>query len=822
MPSMTPPLKKMTLSVLALTVFLAACDTAEERAEGHYESALELLEQGDVARAKVELRTVFSLVPDHIGARETFARVLLEEGERGAAFGQYMRLVEQTPDALEPRLVVAELLMLETAFDDAREHLEAALRIAPEDPQALILANTMAYRDAVLAEDVEARRAAGSRAMELVARVPDSIVNNSVVADSLLLDQEYDTLLVELDRIQEIIPEERRFYQLRLTGYVRMGDAEGIERTIREMIDAFPEDEGLPATLMRFYSSRGDLDGAEEFLRSRITEGVADDGARLSLIRFLAQARSPEEALAEAERRVAEGTNDEFYRSVEASLRYDLGQRDRALDIFNGIIERSVPSDQLNDIKSTYARLLLSEGNEVGARALVEEILTDDPAHVASLLMRATWLIEDDRADEAILALRVAQDQDPENPVIFTQLAEAHLRNGERNLAGEMLALAVETSNRAPRESIVYARFLAAEDRLKPAEAILIDALRLAPGTIDLLSELASIYIRLEDWGRAGDIERELREIGSPVALELASRVQLATLQAQGRSDEAVAFLQDLESGTEAESTLGRQLAIAQTLLRDGDAPGAVAHLQGLLEQDPANPTIRFFLGNALSANAQFDEAAQTFRALIDEGATGDRVWVGLIRALNLAGRSQEAEAALQDALAAAPDAPDLKWILASQRERAGDFEGAIAIYEELYEINSNSAIVANNLASLLSTNRTDEASLDRAERIARRLRDTDVPAFQDTYGWIQYLRGNYSEAVTYLTPAAAALQNDALVQAHLGLALAELARTDDTRRADALAQLERALEAGADDPRPAFQLARERLAELQNGDTTE
>jgi len=822
MPRMTLPLKKMTLSALALTVFLAACDTAEERAEGHYESALELLENGDVARAKVELRTVFSLVPDHLGARETFARVLLEEGERGAAFGQYMRLVEQTPEALEPRLVVAELLMLENSFDDAKVHLDAALEIAPEDPQVQILANTMAYRDAVIAEDVEARRAAGSRAMDLVARAPDSIVNNSVVADSLLLDQDYQTMLVELDRIQEIIPDERRFYQLRLTGYVRMGDAEGIERTIREMIAAFPDDEGLPATLMRFYASRGDLDGAEDFLRSRITEGVADDGARMSLIRFLAQARGPDVALAEAEHRVAEGTNDEFYRSVEASLRYDMGQRERALDIFDGIIERAVPSDQLNDVKSTYAQLLLGEGNEVGARALVEEILADDPSHVASLLMRATWLVEDDRADEAILALRAAQDQSPDNPEIFMQLAEAHLRNGERNLAGEMLALAVETSNRAPRESIVYARFLAADQRLKPAESVLIDALRLAPGTIELLSELANIYIRLEDWGRAGDIERELREIGSPVALELANRLQLAALQGQGRSDEAVAFLEDLERGTETQGTLGAQLAIAQTLLRDGDAQGAVAHLQGLLEQNPGNATIRFFLGNALAANEEFDEAAQAFRALIDEGATGERVWIGLIRALNLAGRPEEAGAALQQALVAAPDAPDLKWIEASQRERAGDFEGAITIYEELYEINSNSAIVANNLASLLSTNREDEASLDRAERIARRLRDTDVPAFQDTYGWIQYLRGNYSDAVTYLTPAAAALQNDALVQAHLGLALAELARTDPTRREGALAQLERALEAAADDPRPAFQLARERLAELQNGDTAE
>lgn len=814
---MALPLKRTTLSVLAFTVFLAACDTAEERAEGHYENALALLEDGDVARAKVELRTVFSLVPNHLAARETFARVLLEEGQRGAAFGQYMRLVEQVPDSLEPRLIVAEMLMLDNVFEVAEEHLEKALEIAPDDPRVEILANTMAYRDAVISEDVEARRAAGSRARALVERAPDSIVNNSVVADSLMLDEDYRTMLAELDRIQATVPDERRFYQLRLTGYVRIGDAEGIERTIREMIEAFPDDEGLPSTLMRFYASQGNLDGAEEFLRSRIEEGVQDDGVRVSLIRFLAQARSPEAALDEALRRVEEGTNDDFFRSVEASLRYDMGERDAALAIFDEILESSEPSAQLDNIKATYAQLLLSEGNDVGARALVEEVLSTDPSHVASLLMRAEWLVEDDRADEAILALRAAQDQDPENPRIFTQLAEAHLRNGERDLAGEMLALAVETSNRAPEESIVYARFLAADARLKPAEAILIDALRLAPRTIELLSELASVYVQLEDWGRAGDVERELREIGSPVAVEIANRVQLAALQGQGRSDEAVAFLEDLNAGAEDEGAIGADIAIAQTLLRDGNALGAVEHLQGLLQQAPDNATVRFFLGSALTANQQYDEAATLFRALIDEGATGERVWIELIRALNLAERPDEADAALSEALIAAPDAPDLKWIQASQRERAGDIDGAIAIYEDLYAANSDSAIVANNLASLLSTYREDDASLERAERISRRLRDTDVPAFQDTYGWIQYLRGNYAEAVAYLTPAAEGLQEDAMVQAHLGLALAAADRPED-----AIAQLERALDAAGDDPRRAFALARERLSELQNRDTAE
>jgi Flp pilus assembly protein TadD len=148
---------------------------------------------------------------------------------------------------------------------------------------------------------------------------------------------------------------------------------------------------------------------------------------------------------------------------------------------------------------------------------------------------------------------------------------------------------------------------------------------------------------------------------------------------------------------------------------------------------------------------------------------------------------------------------------MASYLEREKDFDGAIEIYEQLYALNSSSPVLANNLASMLTTHRSDSESLARAANIVRRLRGTEVPPFQDTYGWIAYRRENYEEAVEYLEPAAAELQNDALVQFHLGMTYAAL-----NRNAEARTQLEKALELAGDDPRPQFQLARDTLAGLE------
>ena len=146
-------------------------------------------------------------------------------------------------------------------------------------------------------------------------------------------------------------------------------------------------------------------------------------------------------------------------------------------------------------------------------------------------------------------------------------------------------------------------------------------------------------------------------------------------------------------------------------------------------------------------------------------------------------------------------------WIKAGEYERAENFDGAIKIYEDLYEIDSNSMIVANNLASLITTYRDDVESLERAFTIARRLRETDIPAFQDTYGWIEYRRGNFEDALEYLEPAAAGLPKDPLAQFHLGMTYAALKNTIKAREV-----LTRALEIAGDSPLKQFKVAKETL----------
>jgi tetratricopeptide (TPR) repeat protein len=75
-----------------------------------------------------------------------------------------------------------------------------------------------------------------------------------------------------------------------------------------------------------------------------------------------------------------------------------------------------------------------------------------------------------------------------------------------------------------------------------------------------------------------------------------------------------------------------------------------------------------------------------------------------------------------------------------------------------------------NNLASLLADHRSDQASLDRAQSLAASLRQSPVPQFKDTLGWVTYLHGDYKDAVPPLEDASRAIANRALVHYHLGM----------------------------------------------------
>ena len=769
------------VAVLCLsTLSLTACKTTEEKIAEHYANAVALHEEGDDARALVELRNVFKLDGRHKEARLLVADIEEARGNLQSAYGNYLRLVEQYPENLEGRRALARLALEVNNWDEVERHGQVAIDLAPEDLLVRAIKANLDYR-AALMEGTDADRVAALEAARAVVEADaDAPLARRLLIDDLVRREDWEGALAEIDAAIAQDPLDRRLYTIRLGALEQLGREAEVEAQLREMLDLFPEDASIGQMLVRWYVSRQRLDEAEAYLRSRMEAEETGVEARTQFVNFLVQLRGVEAALDALDALVAEAETTEsaeLFRSMRATLRFDTGDREAGISELEDILAEAEPSDQTRQIKIALARMYLATDNAVGARALVEEVLAEDSTEVDALKLKAEWLIEDDKVGDALVDLRRALDQAPRDPGIATLMARAHQRAGDRDLMGEMLSNAVAYSGSAPAEAVRYATFLIEEGDLLPAEDVLREALRLQPENLGLLRTLGDVYARMADWPRLESAIAALERIGTPAARGIANDLTARLLAGQNRTEELDSFLEGLAQG--GPEGLNAELALIRRRIAEGDLEGARTFLDEALAKRPDSPALRFVEAGLLVSEGDVDAAKTAFRDLVAEDPQREYAWLALIRLHATTGDQAAADAALEEALAALPEAANLLWARAGQLEAAGDIAGAIEIYERLYARNSDSVVVANNLASLISSFDDTPESLERAYRIARRLRGTEVPAFQDTYGWIAYRLGNYEEAAEYLEPAAAALPDQPLVRYHLAEVHAALGRTD-------------------------------------------
>jgi tetratricopeptide (TPR) repeat protein len=790
---------KLTLLALATAGLLSFCDTAEERAERHFQSGLALLEAGDVDRALVEFRNVFKLDGQHREARLQYAEAERARGNTREAFGHYLRLVEQYPDSLIGQRALAELALEINDWEAARRHASAATNLAPEDPLVRAIAAAVSYRDGISSGDNAVQQEAVIKAQALVEEAPDLMAAQRVVIDNLVRKQDWAGALVAIDAALAEAPNAQDLYTARLGVLNQLGETRAIQAQLEDMITRFPDDPTIPSTLVRWYMSQGQTAAAQDFLKQRTEQEPRDVGDIVEYIRFLTDVHGIETARAELDEILSDnppGKNQ--LAALRASFRFEMGDREGAVAEMEGLIEASEPSDERRSIMVMLARMLEAMDNKVGARSLVEQVLEEDSGQADAMKMRAAWLTDSDNPDEAIVTLREVLGQSPNDAQAITLMAIAHERAGNRELMAEMLARAVEVSRNAPEESLRYARHLIAEDSLRTAESVLINSLRISPENISLLSSLGEVYMREQDWSRMTQLIETLDRLESAEATRISQALTARQLAAQDREEELMSFLGTIAD--DENSGMGAAVEIVRTHMAKGDTEEALQYARQMLEANPDDRNTRLLLASVQAATGDAKSAEAAVRELATENPGESRFWLALHNIYAAQEENEAARQAVTDGLAKSPMDPQLNWTLASIMERDGEIAGAIDIYEKLYEENSSNLVIANNLASLLATADEDPESLARAHKIALRLRGRDVPAFQDTYGWIAFRRGDLDSALTALEPAAAGLPADPLVQYHLARTYAALDRTED-----ALAQYRKVVEVVGANLRPDY-----------------
>ena len=313
---------RLAIVFVALSLLLSACDSAEERAEAHFQAGLAHLEEGDVERALVEFKNVFKLNGQHKEARLTYAKLERERGNIPVAYRQYLRLVEQYPDNLEGHRALAEMALEIGNWEDLQRYAGTARELAPDDIEIKSLNNTLAYTEAVKAGNMAEAGLAIGIAHEILSDRPDLMTARQIVIDDLVRSQDWATVLGETDTALSFAPQQGNLYAIRLRALRELQQPAEIEKQLTQMLQVFPEDTSVQQMLFEHHIDQNNLDAAESVLRTQADPQAEDPYSVQRLIAFLTEHRGVDAAIAEMDSIIsAGGLHEARFKTTRAALK---------------------------------------------------------------------------------------------------------------------------------------------------------------------------------------------------------------------------------------------------------------------------------------------------------------------------------------------------------------------------------------------------------------------------------------------------------------------------------------------------------------------
>jgi tetratricopeptide (TPR) repeat protein len=409
-------------------------------------------------------------------------------------------------------------------------------------------------------------------------------------------------------------------------------------------------------------------------------------------------------------------------------------------------------------------------------------------------------LEDEGRVDEAVAAHKKAIALDPQSAEVRAELAALYLRQSKAVEALEAAdeALAVDPDNREANRVVgtIYAAVADQGRKLRPTDdpetypAKGIEALekarRDAGFDINLELMLGRLYAQTGDFAKALPLLRHVvdDQPGYQEGAVLLSAVQ----ERAGRTDEAIATL---EATLRANPTyFGGQLRLAELYERNSrwaEAAEAFGRAQALNSRASGlTPRRAVALINAGEAGEARELIEQTIA-----GASGEPD-PAMLYLLAEAQRGTDdldgAEATARKLLSAHPDDVRGLHVLSQIQQARGNHTQAEQTLRSLIKQAPDDANALNSLGYMLAER---GEKLDEAVTFLRQALTIEPgnPSYLDSLGWAYFQQGKLELADSPLTEAAGKLQDNSVVQDHLG----DL-RFRQRRFADATSAWERAL----------------------------
>jgi tetratricopeptide (TPR) repeat protein len=595
-----------------------------ERKAGHADAALEIL-----AKA-------LENHPDEPGLRLLQAQLLIEQGALDKAGEVFRLLIEKEPDNLGYKTSFVKLLIRQDRKDDAEAFLRRLAESA-QSPEAKLL-----WIDFLLNQQSFAQ--AEKALLGLIGQNPADLTYRFSLA-GIYLRQNEQVKAVQVYR--DIIALDRTGPKGLIARaalaqvYIVQGEKEAARALVAEVLTADPNNTEALLLRARDRLADGDNDGAIADLRT--------------LLRVHPELTGGRALLAEA-----------HVRNNEPAL---------AIEALRALLEAS-PENQA--VRVALARQLAGTGETDSALALLNEALSRVPDDLAALRVQA-GIYAGQSNWPALVDTATAMIKQTKEPGLSHYIrGQAYLmqRRFDEAAADFTAALKFKPDTIEPLAGLVRAHLGRNDD--KAAEAIILKRLSEAPDNPAVHNLLGELYLAT---GKTGPAEAAFQAVLKSNKAYAPAYVNLARIAVQaGDFDQAIAFNRDGLAAVPGDETLSLGLASAYMLKKDFSA--AMDIYEAMLARNSNLPVVANNLA-ALIADFESEDKARLAHALelakIFDNSKNPFYLDTLGWVHYRLGNIQQALSYLEQAVAKAPDSPQLNYHLGMAYRDAGQIAKARA-----------------------------------------------------------------------------------------------------------------------------------------------
>jgi tetratricopeptide (TPR) repeat protein len=759
------------LAVLAITTLLAACGGAQSRFDSHMKRGDAFYAAGDYTKASLEFRNAMQIQPLNARARLAAGHAAERLGKPREAIGLYQSVLEAAPDNLEARSDVARIMVSAGATEQALKVIEPGLTRHPDDAGLLTLraaAESRQGKPDVAVADAE-------RALKLAPG------NEEAIQVRAGLYKHSGDLAGAITLVSEAVrraPTSTVLREMLADLYATSGQPEKAEEQLRALIGLAPQQLPYRYQLAVFYARANRLDDAQRVLEEAVKALPKSDEAKLTFVDFLTSRRSRAQGEEMLRSFIARDPDDYDLRLALGGLQQHAGAQQEAAATYQEVIRRDGTGVKGLVARNRLAAMALQGGRYDEARRLTDEVLKNNPRDNDALTLRAGVALAHNDPGSAIPDLRAVLRDQPDALRVRRLLAHAYEANQQPALAAEELQAAVDLAPEDHGLSVELARVLLQIHKTDQAVERLEAVVRRAPKDPTARTLLAQAYLDKRDFAAARVAAHDLQTL-SPDA---AAGYHLAAMAAVGenRLDDAQRdFEHALSLAPQAYDSLA---ALARLEIARGRTDKALERVKSATQQGEPSAAALNLLGELYLLQKKYDLAIDAF----NRATAVTPGWWTPYRNLGLAkvaaGDPTGAMVAYEAGLKLAPAEPQLASELAVLYETHGRTNDAIALYERLHSKNPQVEGIANALALLLVTYRSDRASLDQARDLTSAFASSGDGTLLDANGWVHFKRGEYAQALPALQRAVELSPDAKQFRYHLGMTELSLGQTERAR----------------------------------------